>query len=156
MHREGVISAPSPSCAAQCCFKLYPTLIHVTLARVLIRSNPGAWLVQSLVSESGGDSRTIIHWFHLFSLNIYIYITQKLKKKTPTGARMPEQISVSEFVSETLEDINSPITSNFTSKMTNCRNTVTALEEVRNAKVPGGGVVRGSNAGLLYNRILFM
>lgn len=42
---------------------------------------------------------------------------------------MPEQISVSEFVSETLEDINSPITSNFTSKMTNCRNTVTALEE---------------------------
>ncbi|XP_051892064.1 arf-GAP with SH3 domain, ANK repeat and PH domain-containing protein 2-like isoform X4 [Pristis pectinata] len=42
---------------------------------------------------------------------------------------MPEQISISEFVSETLEDINSPITSNFTSKMTNCRNTVTALEE---------------------------
>ncbi|XP_072357159.1 arf-GAP with SH3 domain, ANK repeat and PH domain-containing protein 2-like isoform X2 [Scyliorhinus torazame] len=42
---------------------------------------------------------------------------------------MPEQISISEFVSETLEDINSPITSNFTSKMVNCRNTVTALEE---------------------------
>ncbi|XP_072103445.1 arf-GAP with SH3 domain, ANK repeat and PH domain-containing protein 2-like isoform X1 [Mobula birostris] len=42
---------------------------------------------------------------------------------------MPEQISISEFVSETLEDINSPITSNFTSKMTNCRNTVIALEE---------------------------
>ncbi|XP_078094101.1 arf-GAP with SH3 domain, ANK repeat and PH domain-containing protein 2-like isoform X2 [Mustelus asterias] len=42
---------------------------------------------------------------------------------------MPEQISISEFVSETLEDINSPITSNFTSKMINCRNTVTALEE---------------------------
>ncbi|XP_067862979.1 arf-GAP with SH3 domain, ANK repeat and PH domain-containing protein 2-like isoform X2 [Heptranchias perlo] len=42
---------------------------------------------------------------------------------------MPEQISVSEFVRETLEDISSPITSNFTSKMINCRNTVTALEE---------------------------
>uniref|UniRef100_UPI00398F11E5 arf-GAP with SH3 domain, ANK repeat and PH domain-containing protein 2-like isoform X2 n=1 Tax=Pristiophorus japonicus TaxID=55135 RepID=UPI00398F11E5 len=42
---------------------------------------------------------------------------------------MPEQISISEFVSETLEDINSPITSNFTSKMINCRNTVIALEE---------------------------
>ncbi|XP_048413980.1 arf-GAP with SH3 domain, ANK repeat and PH domain-containing protein 2-like isoform X1 [Stegostoma tigrinum] len=42
---------------------------------------------------------------------------------------MPEQISISEFVSETLEDINSPITSNFTSKMMSCRNTVAALEE---------------------------
>ncbi|XP_069751467.1 arf-GAP with SH3 domain, ANK repeat and PH domain-containing protein 2-like isoform X2 [Narcine bancroftii] len=36
---------------------------------------------------------------------------------------MPEQISISEFVSETLEDIKSPITSNFPSKMTSCRNT---------------------------------
>uniref|UniRef100_A0A4W3JFR8 Uncharacterized protein n=1 Tax=Callorhinchus milii TaxID=7868 RepID=A0A4W3JFR8_CALMI len=43
---------------------------------------------------------------------------------------MPEFISNPDFVSETLQDLGSPITSSFTSKMINCRNTVTVLEEV--------------------------
>ncbi|XP_038659654.1 arf-GAP with SH3 domain, ANK repeat and PH domain-containing protein 1 isoform X1 [Scyliorhinus canicula] len=42
---------------------------------------------------------------------------------------MPEVISVQEFICETLEDHSSPTTSSFTTKMANCRNTVTALEE---------------------------
>ncbi|XP_059836967.1 arf-GAP with SH3 domain, ANK repeat and PH domain-containing protein 1 isoform X1 [Hypanus sabinus] len=42
---------------------------------------------------------------------------------------MPEVITVQEFISETLEDHSSPTTSSFTTKMGNCRNAVTALEE---------------------------
>lgn len=42
---------------------------------------------------------------------------------------MPEQITVSEFVAETNEDYKSPTASNFTNRMSHCRNTVTALEE---------------------------
>ncbi|KAM4771485.1 arf-GAP with SH3 domain, ANK repeat and PH domain-containing protein 2 isoform 1-T1 [Rhinophrynus dorsalis] len=42
---------------------------------------------------------------------------------------MPDQISVSEFVSETNEDYKSPTASNFTTRLTQCRNTVTAIEE---------------------------
>ncbi|XP_041060742.1 arf-GAP with SH3 domain, ANK repeat and PH domain-containing protein 1 isoform X2 [Carcharodon carcharias] len=42
---------------------------------------------------------------------------------------MPEVISVQEFICETLEDHSSPTTSSFTTKMANCRNTVTTLEE---------------------------
>uniref|UniRef100_A0A674I1T1 ArfGAP with SH3 domain, ankyrin repeat and PH domain 2 n=1 Tax=Terrapene triunguis TaxID=2587831 RepID=A0A674I1T1_9SAUR len=44
---------------------------------------------------------------------------------------MPDQISVSEFVSETNEDYKSPTASNFTTRMAQCRNTVAAIEEVR-------------------------
>ncbi|CAG10244.1 unnamed protein product [Tetraodon nigroviridis] len=44
---------------------------------------------------------------------------------------MPDQISVSEFLSETTEDYNSPTTSSFTTRMQSCRNTVNVLEEVR-------------------------
>lgn len=47
----------------------------------------------------------------------------------PPG-RMPDQISVSEFITETTEDYNSPTTSSFTTRLHNCRNTVTLLEEV--------------------------
>uniref|UniRef100_UPI00398E8493 arf-GAP with SH3 domain, ANK repeat and PH domain-containing protein 1-like isoform X1 n=2 Tax=Pristiophorus japonicus TaxID=55135 RepID=UPI00398E8493 len=43
--------------------------------------------------------------------------------------RMPDQISVSEFISETTEDYNSPTTSSFTTKLLNCRNTASLLEE---------------------------
>lgn len=43
---------------------------------------------------------------------------------------MPDQISVSEFIAETTEDYNSPTTSSFTTRLHNCRNTVTLLEEV--------------------------
>ncbi|XP_077872838.1 arf-GAP with SH3 domain, ANK repeat and PH domain-containing protein 1 isoform X6 [Ictidomys tridecemlineatus] len=44
--------------------------------------------------------------------------------------RMPDQISVSEFIAETTEDYNSPTTSSFTTRLHNCRNTVTLLEEL--------------------------
>lgn len=53
----------------------------------------------------------------------------------PPG-RMPDQISVSEFIAETTEDYNSPTTSSFTTRLHNCRNTVTLLEEVGWAGVP--------------------
>ncbi|XP_069344175.1 arf-GAP with SH3 domain, ANK repeat and PH domain-containing protein 1-like [Eulemur rufifrons] len=43
--------------------------------------------------------------------------------------RMPDQISVSEFIAETTEDYNSPTTSSFTTRLHNCRNTITLLEE---------------------------
>ncbi|KAG8124247.1 hypothetical protein E2320_019596 [Naja naja] len=46
---------------------------------------------------------------------------------------MPDQISVSEFVSETNEDYKSPTASNFTTRMVQCRNTVTAIEEGYNS-----------------------
>lgn len=46
---------------------------------------------------------------------------------------MPDQISVSEFIAETTEDYNSPTTSSFTTRLHNCRNTVTLLEEVGRA-----------------------
>ncbi|KAG8445617.1 hypothetical protein GDO86_010409 [Hymenochirus boettgeri] len=42
---------------------------------------------------------------------------------------MPDQITVGEFVVETTEDYKSPTASNFTTRLTHCRNTVTALEE---------------------------
>ncbi|XP_040283433.1 arf-GAP with SH3 domain, ANK repeat and PH domain-containing protein 2 isoform X2 [Bufo bufo] len=42
---------------------------------------------------------------------------------------MPDQISVSEFISETNEDYTSPTASNFTTRLTQCRNTVAAIEE---------------------------
>ncbi|XP_062894016.1 arf-GAP with SH3 domain, ANK repeat and PH domain-containing protein 2a [Mobula hypostoma] len=42
---------------------------------------------------------------------------------------MPDQITVSEFVAETNEDYKSPTASSFTTKMSQCRNTVAALEE---------------------------
>lgn len=56
----------------------------------------------------------------------------------PPG-RMPDQISVSEFITETTEDYNSPTTSSFTTRLHNCRNTVTLLEEVgRGRRAPPG------------------
>uniref|UniRef100_A0A671KAS1 Arf-GAP with SH3 domain, ANK repeat and PH domain-containing protein 1-like n=1 Tax=Sinocyclocheilus anshuiensis TaxID=1608454 RepID=A0A671KAS1_9TELE len=42
---------------------------------------------------------------------------------------MPDQIAVSEFLSETTEDYNSPTTSSFTTRLQSCRNTVSVLEE---------------------------
>lgn len=49
---------------------------------------------------------------------------------------MPDQISVSDFIAETTEDYNSPTTSSFTTRLHNCRNTVTLLEEVGRAGAP--------------------
>ncbi|XP_034278200.1 arf-GAP with SH3 domain, ANK repeat and PH domain-containing protein 1 isoform X4 [Pantherophis guttatus] len=48
---------------------------------------------------------------------------------SPWGRIMPDQITVSEFIVETTEDYNSPTTSSFTTRLQNCRNTVTLLEE---------------------------
>ncbi|PIO15318.1 hypothetical protein AB205_0045180 [Aquarana catesbeiana] len=42
---------------------------------------------------------------------------------------MPDQMSVSEFITETNEDYKSPTTSNFTTRLSQCRSTVTAIEE---------------------------
>lgn len=44
---------------------------------------------------------------------------------------MPERISVSDFVVMTNEDLSSPGTSGFQSRMSDCRNTVSVVEEVR-------------------------
>ena len=43
---------------------------------------------------------------------------------------MADKISVIEFLSETKDDVNSPTTSTFTTKMSLCRATIAALEEV--------------------------
>uniref|UniRef100_A0A4W5RUX2 Uncharacterized protein n=1 Tax=Hucho hucho TaxID=62062 RepID=A0A4W5RUX2_9TELE len=43
---------------------------------------------------------------------------------------LPELITVTEFVAETNEDYKAPTTSNFTTRMSHCRNAVAALEEV--------------------------
>jgi hypothetical protein len=43
---------------------------------------------------------------------------------------MPGLIGVNEFVDETREDYNSPTTSTFVSRMPQCRQTVSNLEEV--------------------------
>ena len=43
---------------------------------------------------------------------------------------MPDQISVSEFVAETLEDYKAPTASSFTTGTAQCRNTMAAIEEV--------------------------
>lgn len=45
-------------------------------------------------------------------------------------AAMPEKVSISDFVSLANEDITSPSTSCFQAKMSDCRSTVTGLEEV--------------------------
>ncbi|XP_036013426.1 uncharacterized protein LOC544848 isoform X4 [Mus musculus] len=42
---------------------------------------------------------------------------------------MPDQISVSEFVAETLEDYKAPTASSFTTGTAQCRNTAAAIEE---------------------------
>ncbi|KAE8576693.1 hypothetical protein XENTR_v10004286 [Xenopus tropicalis] len=42
---------------------------------------------------------------------------------------MPDLITVSEFISETLEDHSSPTTSSFNKRMGSCRNTVAGIEE---------------------------
>jgi len=44
---------------------------------------------------------------------------------------MPEKISISDFVSLAKEDLSSPGSSGFQSKMSDCRSTVATLEEVR-------------------------
>lgn len=54
---------------------------------------------------------------------------------------MPERISVSDFVVLTNEDLSSPGTSSFQSRMSDCRNTVSTVEEVRSNMPPQSVVV---------------
>ncbi|XP_036013477.1 uncharacterized protein LOC668525 isoform X3 [Mus musculus] len=44
---------------------------------------------------------------------------------------MPDQISVSEFVAETHEDYKAPTASSFTTRTAQCRDTVAAIEEIK-------------------------
>ena len=48
---------------------------------------------------------------------------------------MPDLISVNDFIKETWDDYNSPTASNFVSLMTQCRNTVNSLDEVKHCIV---------------------
>lgn len=47
---------------------------------------------------------------------------------------MPGLIGISEFVDEAVDDYNSPTTSTFVSKMAQCRQTISGLEDVSSAK----------------------
>ena len=68
---------------------------------------------------------------------------------------MPDQISVSEFVAETLEDYMAPTASCFTTGTAQCRDTVAAIEEVsssiaralREARVAGIALRPGHPVG---------
>ena len=51
---------------------------------------------------------------------------------------MPDQISVSEFVAETLEDYKAPTASSFTTRTAQCRDTVAAIEEVSGSVARNG------------------
>uniref|UniRef100_A0A8C8R935 ArfGAP with SH3 domain, ankyrin repeat and PH domain 1 n=1 Tax=Pelusios castaneus TaxID=367368 RepID=A0A8C8R935_9SAUR len=51
------------------------------------------------------------------------------RSRAPSFSTMPDQITVPEFIAEATEDYNSPTTSSFTTRLQNCRNTVTLLEE---------------------------
>lgn len=65
--------------------------------------------------------------FSLLSALIFCFF---LAAKGLIFSAMPDLITVSEFVAETNEDYKSPTASNFTTRMSHCRNTVAALEEV--------------------------
>lgn len=54
---------------------------------------------------------------------------------------MPGLIGVSEFLDESREDYNSPTTSSFVSRMPQCRQTITSLEEVSLCSKRGGIVI---------------
>ena len=51
---------------------------------------------------------------------------------------MPDQISVSEFVAEALEDYKAPTASSFTMGTAQCRNTAAAIEEVSGSLAGAG------------------
>lgn len=63
----------------------------------------------------------VVLWAHISIFSVW----------TKPTCRMPDQISVSEFLAETTEDYNSPTTSSFTTRLQSCRNSVSVLEEVR-------------------------
>lgn len=81
---------------------------------------------------------------HNGKLNVFFSIKWELNARVKLGLtfllsdsptlfarNMPERISISDFVVLTNEDLSSPGTSSFQSKMSDCRNTVSTVEEVR-------------------------
>lgn len=67
----------------------------------------------------------------MLSLSCLSFLLLVAFRLSPLGRTMPDQITVSEFIAETTEDYNSPTTSSFTTRLLNCRNTITLLEEVQ-------------------------
>ena len=61
---------------------------------------------------------------------------------------MPDQISVSEFVAETLEDYKAPTASSFTTRTAQCRDTVAAIEEVSGSVARAGREARVAGIAL--------
>ena len=61
---------------------------------------------------------------------------------------MPDQISVSEFVAETLEDYKAPTASSFTTRTAQCRDTVEAIEEVSGSVARAGQEARVAGIAL--------
>jgi hypothetical protein len=61
---------------------------------------------------------------------------------------MPDQISVSEFVAEALEDYMAPTASSFTTRTAQCRNTVAAIEEVSGSVARAGREARAAGIAL--------
>ena len=57
---------------------------------------------------------------------------------------MPDQISVSEFVAETLEDYKAPTASSFTTRTAQCWDTVAAIEEVSGSLAGAGREARAA------------
>lgn len=69
-------------------------------------------------------------------------------------------ITVTEFVAETNEDYKAPTTSNFSTRMSHCRNAVAALEEVGHARARARTIgAAGKGSGLYQNmerKLLFV
>ena len=61
---------------------------------------------------------------------------------------MPDSISVSEFVAETLEDYKAPTASTFTTRTAQCRDTVAAIEEVSGSVARAGREARVAGIAL--------
>ena len=67
---------------------------------------------------------------------------------------MLDQISVSEFVAETLEDYKAPTASSFTTRTAQCRDTVAAIEEVSGSVARAGQEARVAGIALRPGHLL--
>lgn len=68
----------------------------------------------------------------MLDLEVFVFTTFAgiLSSSVGSVKNMPEKISISDFVSLAKEDLSSPGSSGFQSKMSDCRSTVATLEEV--------------------------
>lgn len=64
------------------------------------------------------------------SMKVLLLPPSALVDRHLPSSNMPERISISDFVVLTNEDLSSPGTSSFQSRMSDCRNTVSTVEEV--------------------------